>query len=89
MGLNIHTINEFAKLIEPKKEEKKEFTYYGTVKSIIDNANVNVAIDGSMSVNGEQITTPCKLATNAKPTDRVIVTIKNRQAIVTSTMNSI
>ena len=79
MALSNDLLTQFAKIANKKEEPKKETTVYGTV--VYDGATY-VRIDGS------DLLTPIATTTDVKDDDRVTVTIKNHNAIVTGNLDS-
>ena len=82
MGLNVELVSQFAKLTANKKETKKESTAWGEVVEITDSGKCFVKLDGSDRV------TPVEMTTEAKPGDRVSVTIRNHAATLTGNTSS-
>lgn len=80
MELSNDIIVQFAKLTTSNKKEQKETVAYGTL--VISDGKKYVRLDGS------NIDTPVSSTTGAKNGDRVIVTIKNHEAIVTGNITS-
>lgn len=78
MGLSNDLLYQFAKITSNKTAAKKETIVYGTVK----NGGTSVSIDGSDRL------TPIVTAMSVKDGDRVMVTIKDHTAIVTSNISS-
>lgn len=82
--LNEKTISEFVDTMMPAKEEvNHEFTANGTVASVDSNGVALVYLDGGDS-NG----TPCQTTVGCSAGDRVIVSFKNREPVVTSNITS-
>ena len=80
MALSNDTISQFAKLTNSNKTEQKETVAYGTI--VISDGKKYVRLDGS------NMDTPVSSTTSAKNGDRVMVTIKNHEAIVTGNITS-
>lgn len=80
MALSNDIVSQFAKLTNDNKSENKENVAYGTI--IISDGKKYVRLDGS------NIDTPISLTTSAKHNDRVMVMIKNHEAIVTGNITS-
>lgn len=80
MGLSNDVISQFAKLTNSSKTEQKETVVYGTI--IVSDGKKYVRLDGS------NLDTPISSTTSAKQGDRVMVTIKNHEAIVTGNITS-
>lgn len=78
--LSAELLQEFAKAVTPSNNIQTETSVYGTAK--VDSSGVSVMIDGS------EIYTPANLAVNVEDGDRVLVLLKNRQAIVTGNLTS-
>lgn len=80
MVLSADLLQEFAAMVTPTDDSVKETNVYGTAK--VENGEVTVRIDGS------DIYTPVELAVNVNDGDRVLVQLKNRNAIVTGNLTS-
>lgn len=80
MRLDNTLLKEFAKVTNDKPERKKESTMYGTV--VEQDGKVYVQLDGS------DILTPVEKAMDAITGDRVVVMIKNHQAVITGNITS-
>ena len=80
MALSNDIVSQFAKLTNDNKSENKESVVYGTI--IISDGKKYVRLDGS------NIDTPISLTTSAKHNDRVMVMIKNHEAVVTGNITS-
>lgn len=80
MALTNDIISQFAKLTTNNKTEQKETTVYGTI--VISDGKKYVRLDGS------NIDTPISSTTSAKDGDRVMVMIKNHEAVVTGNITS-
>lgn len=80
MALSNDVISQFAKLTNSNKTEQKETVVYGTI--VISDGKKYVRLDGS------NMDTPVSSTTSAKNGDRVMVTIKNHEAIVTGNITS-
>lgn len=80
MALSNDVISQFAKLANSNKTEQKETVVYGTI--VISDGKKYVRLDGS------NMDTPVSSTTSAKNGDRVMVTIKNHEAIVTGNITS-
>lgn len=74
MDLSSELIKQFAEITQPKEEEKKASTVYGTTVSY--NGGIYVKIDGS------DLLTPVKSTVNLGAGQRVSVVIKNHEAMV-------
>ena len=80
MALSNELISQFVKVTQDKEETKKESTAYG---KIVKQGDVEyVQLDGS------DLLTPISSTTVVKDGDRVIVTIKNHEAIVTGDLTT-
>ena len=80
MALSNELISQFVKATQDKEETKKESTAYG---KIVKQGDVEyVQLDGS------DLLTPISSTTVVKDGDRVIVTIKNHEAIVTGDLTT-
>lgn len=81
-GLSTELVSEFVKAVSKnnKKDEKKESTAYGTA----------VIVDGVkyVKMDGSDLLTPVTATTNIADGERVTVTIKNHQAMVTGNISS-
>ena len=74
-------VSEFVAATMPEKETgNKEFTINGTVMSVDSSGTVNVTLDGGSD------STPCETTVNCVAGDRVIVSFKNRNPVVTSNL---
>ena len=83
MTLNDALVQRFAKATAPEKTEHKESTAYGTVTGVTAGGKtIYVLLDGG------ETPTPCAAGAAGKIGDRVIVTIKDRQATVTSNVSN-
>lgn len=82
MALNVELVSQFAKYTANKKETKKESTAWGEVVEVTSSGKCYVKLDGSDRV------TPVDTMTEAKPGDRVSVTIKNHSATLTGNTSS-
>lgn len=80
MRLESSLLREFAKITDDRPERKKESTVYGTVRKQGD--RYYVQLDGS------DILTPVDMAMDADEGDRVVVMIKNHQAVITGNITS-
>lgn len=80
--LSTGLISEFVKAVSKnnKKDDKKESTAYGTA----------VVVDGVkyVKMDGSDLLTPVTATTNVSDGERVTVTIKNHQAMVTGNISS-
>lgn len=83
-SLSDNLISEFVESAMPAKEERNhEFTVNGTVASVDNNGVAVVYLDGG-DANG----TPCQTTVGCSAGDRVIVSFKNREPVVTSNITS-
>ena len=80
MRLSSDLISQFVKITNDDKKKEKETTIYGTTAKYGD--KMYVRIDGS------DILTPMASTASMKDNERVIVMIKNHQAIVTGNVTS-
>lgn len=80
MTLSSDILQQFANVVAPKEEKKKETTVYGTAH--VDGENITVRIDGS------SIETPALYTAAVNDGDRVLVTIRNRTAVITGNMTT-
>ena len=80
MRLSSDLISQFVKITNDDKKKEKETTIYGT--TVKDGDKMYVRIDGS------DILTPMASTASMKDNERVIVMIKNHQAIVTGNVTS-
>lgn len=86
MGLSAELISEFVKITNDNKKGKDENTVYGTVSTVSeedDGKSGTVKIDGSDEAT--PFTTTCKVS----PNDRVRLTVRNHNAIVTGNTTDI
>lgn len=81
MELSNDLLSQFVKVTKNEKKTKTETTTYGTVSSIRDNV-IYVKLDGSESE------TPAVNAVNVTENERVLVTIKNHEVIITGNTTS-
>lgn len=81
MSLSSDLMSQFAKITKDEKPAKSETTVYGTAK--VNGNNIEVMFDGS-----DRYTPISQLAstTAVKDGDRVIVMIKNHEAVVTGNL---
>ena len=80
MRLDSTLLREFAKITNDTPEKKRESTAYGTFH--VQGGKYYVQLDGS------DIYTPVEMAMDAVEGDRVVVMIKNHQAIITGNITS-
>ena len=80
MDLSSELISQFAKLTTVKKTDKKETSVYGTAVKYED--TMYVKIDGS------DLLTPINTTTTIEEGERVLVTIKDHNAIVTGNLTN-
>lgn len=80
MNLPTSLIKEFASIVTPSEEAKKETSAYGTVT--VNETGTYVRFDGST------VLTPAVVATGVENGDRVLATIKNHSAIITGNITS-
>lgn len=80
MQLPNSLLREFARVTNDRPEPKKESTLYGTF--IEQDGDYYVQLDGS------DIYTPVEMAMDAKNGDRVVVMIKNHQAVITGNISN-
>lgn len=73
-------VKEFVKITNDDKKEKKETFLYGTVH-IADN-HMDVLLDGA------QTSTPCTTTVTVEDGDRVLVMLKNREAVITANISN-
>ena len=78
MALPSELVAEFAKITNDGKDSRKEVTVYGTIS--IQNGVNYVKLDGSDEL------TPVTSTVSIKDGERVIVTLKQHQAVVTSNL---
>lgn len=76
-------IKEFAKTTNDKQAKKSENFMYGTVKYKNED-EVQVHLDGAP----EDTYTPCTASVAVEVGDRVLLLLKNRQAVITSNVSS-
>lgn len=77
MQLPSTLLREFASITDDRPDKPKETTLYGTVVQNEGDDQLYVQLDGS------DILTPVEMAMDARAGDRVVVMIKNHQAIIT------
>lgn len=80
MSLSNDLLSQFAKVTNDRSKKKEETVVYGT--AVEYNGSIYVKLDGS------DLVTPMKSTTDAKPGDRVRVTIKNHTATATGNLSS-
>ena len=80
MSLSTDLLSQFAKVTNDKSKKKEETVVYGT--AVEYNGSIYVKFDGS------DLVTPMKSTADAKPGDRVRVTIKNHTATATGNLSS-
>lgn len=80
MGLSSELISQFAKVTKVDTPVAKESTVWGT--AVEYGGTIYVRFDGADRL------TPISTTTNIKPGERVLVTIKNRSAVVTGNISS-
>lgn len=81
-GLSTELVSEFVKVVSNnnKKDTKKEWTGYGTI----------VEMDGVkyVKMDGSDLLTPASSTTDTVPGERVTVSVKNHQLLVTGNISS-
>lgn len=82
MSLSNDLISKFVKITNDDKESTKETTVFGEVTKIQNGKPVEVKIDGASD------STPVSSTVNAAVGNRVVVTIKNHNAIITGNLGS-
>jgi hypothetical protein len=82
MKLPDSLIKKFVRITNDRKPEPKEETLYGTAVAGDDGIVQGVQFDGS------DIVTPCTPAVTVHGGDRVIVMVKNREAVITSNITN-
>lgn len=75
-------VKEFVKATKDDTPKKEESFMYGTVTAI-DGDTVMVQFDGA-----DDIRTPCATTVSVADNDRVVVMLKNRQAVITSNVTN-
>lgn len=82
MNIPDSVLSNFAKMANLSNPNSKEFDIYATVVNVAENGkDITVLIDGSDSIR-----TPCITTVECSVGDRVIVSFKNREAVVTSNL---
>lgn len=90
MGLSTELISEFVKITNDNKKGKDEKTVYGTVKTVSeDNKSGMVQIDGSDVLTPFTTTCTVKGKTDDYEGDRVRLTVRDHNAIVTGNTTDI
>lgn len=90
MGLSTELISEFVKITNDNKKGKDENTVYGTVKTVSeDKKSGTVQIDGSDVLTPFTTTCTVKGKTNEYEGDRVRLTVRDHNAIVTGNTTDI
>lgn len=85
MGLSTDLISQFAKITnDASKSTKTESIVYGTTTEFEENEEVERVY---VKFDGSDLLTPVTTASNTGPGERVIVTIKNHEAIVTGNIS--
>lgn len=74
------TISDFVKVTNEEKHSPTKDTFYGTIK--INDGVIYVQLDGS------ELLTPCTTSVNVKDGERVIVTVRGHEAVVTGNITS-
>ena len=82
MRLPDSLIKKFVRITNDRKPEPKEETIYGTV---VTDGSGNVQ---GVQFDGSEIVTPCTPAVAVSNGDRVIVMVKNREAVITSNVTN-
>lgn len=82
MNIPDSVLSNFAKMANLSNPSSKEYDIYATVVNVAENGkDITVLIDGS-----DNIRTPCITTVECSVGDRVIVSFKNREAVVTSNL---
>ena len=77
-------LSSFAKTTNMAQDDDKEYYYYATVTNVTANSNsITVQLDGS-----DVATTPCTTSVTCKVNDRVMVSFKNREAVVVANVTT-
>ena len=85
MALSNDLASQFVKAtMDVNKENNKESTIYGKVVKVGDKEYVQ--LDGSELSDGSELLTPISSTTTVNDNDRVMVVIKNHEAIVTGNL---
>lgn len=83
MALSSDIISQFVKATKDPPTPKKEAIVYGKVEEFADDGSPIVQLDGS-----EGVSTPTSTTVKVEAGDRVIVMIKNHQAVITGNQTS-
>lgn len=84
MDLTDKLVADFVKAAAPKQERKpEEYTIGGVVQSVNNNGTAMVLFDGATSA------TECQTAVSVSTGDKVIVSVRDRQGIVTSNVTRV
>lgn len=87
MGLSNELISRFVKVTNDKKTNtRKDSTVYGTIVETKDGKFLH--IDGGYNDDGSQILQPIKSTVAFEKDDRVIVSIRNHEAVVTGNLTT-
>lgn len=82
MDLTDRLISDFVKATAPKEDTgSHEYTAHGVVTAVGNDGTASIMFDGGT------VATPCKTAVTVSVGDKVIVTVKDRQATVTSNVS--
>ena len=83
MDLTDRLISDFVKATAPKEDTgSHEYTAHGVVTAVGNDGTASIMFDGGT------VATPCKTAVTVSVGDKVIVTVKDRQATVTSNVSN-
>lgn len=82
MDLTDKLVADFVKAAAPKQERKpEEYTINGVVQAVDNNGMATVLFDGATDV------TPCQTAVTIAKGDKVIVSVRDRQGVITSNVS--
>lgn len=75
-------VKEFVRMTnDTSKKKKSESFLYGTVDNVNEDGTIDVIFDGAVS------STPCTSSVSVAKGDRVLVMLKNRQAVITANVS--
>ena len=82
MDLTDKLVADFVKAAAPKQERKpEEYTINGVVQTVDNNGMATVLFDGATEA------TPCQTAVTIAQGDKVIVSVRDRQGVITSNIS--
>lgn len=81
MKLSENLVKQFVKATKDDAPKKTEYYVYGTATAHVADNHIDVIFDGAKEP------TPCTTSVTVEDGDRVLVMIKNRQAVITSNVS--